>query len=110
MVKPGGYAVLSDMHPVTVHMGITAGFPAPELGAAHRAGAQPAPRGQRVHQRLRRHRVEVCECVEPTMPDDAITSHPAYPVVPDAVRDAFDGLPFLLIWKLRRRGLDLTLA
>ena len=36
VVKPGGYAVLSDMHPVTVHMGITAGFPAPELGADDR--------------------------------------------------------------------------
>ena len=49
---------------------------------------------------------EMCECLEPAMPDEAITSHPAYPVVPDAVRDAFEGLPFLLIWKLRRRGAE----
>ncbi len=36
------------------------------------------------------------------MPVEAIEKIPAYPVIPDAVREAFDGLPFLLIWKLRR--------
>lgn len=106
VVRPGGYAVLSDMHPVTVHMGITAGFPAPELGAAI---AQVRNLLHEVSEYINGFVAtgwEMCQCLEPAMPDDAITSHPAYPVVPDAVREAFDGLPFLLIWKLRRRGAE----
>jgi ubiquinone/menaquinone biosynthesis C-methylase UbiE len=103
VVKPGGYAVLSDMHPVTVHMGLTAGFRTPETGGAI---AQVRNLLHEVSEYVNGFVAtgwEVCECLEPTMPLAAIETHPAYPVVPDAVREAFDGLPFLLIWKLHRR-------
>lgn len=104
VVRPGGHAVLSDMHPVTVHLGITAGFPAPELDASI---AQVRNLLHEVSEYVNGFAAtgwEVLACVEPTMPDDAITTHPAYPVVPDAVREAFEALPFLLVWKLRRRA------
>ena len=39
-------------------------------------------------------------CREPVMPESAITRNPAFAVVPDAVRQAFEGLPFLLVWRL----------
>ena len=105
VVKPGGCAVLSDMHPEMVRLGITAGFRTGEgasLAMAHVPNLQ--------------HEIsayvngfvttgwEICECVEATMPEAAIVGVPAYPVVPDAVRGAFEGVPFLLAWKLRRRG------
>ncbi len=105
VVKPGGYAVLSDMHPEMVRLGVTAGFRTGEgdtLAMAHVPNLQ--------------HEIsayvngfiatgwEICECVESTMPEAAIVGVPAYPVVPDAVRGAFEGVPFLLAWKLRRRA------
>jgi ubiquinone/menaquinone biosynthesis C-methylase UbiE len=102
VVKPGGYAVLSDMHPVTVHMGVTAGFRAPETGDAI---AQVRNLLHEVSEYVNGFVAtgwDVCECMEPPMPVEAIEKIPAYPVIPDAVREAFDGLPFLLIWKLRR--------
>jgi ubiquinone/menaquinone biosynthesis C-methylase UbiE len=105
VVKPGGCAVLSDMHPEMVRLGVTAGFRTGDgatLAMAHVPNLQ--------------HEIsayvngfvttgwEICECVESTMPEEAIVGVPAYPVVPDAVRGAFEGVPFLLAWKLRRRG------
>jgi SAM-dependent methyltransferase len=103
VVKPGGYAVLSDMHPATVRMGVTAGFRVPELGDAiaqvqnllHEVGDYVNGFVETGW--------EVCACLEPPMPTEAIEAIPAYPVIPDAVREAFADVPFLLIWKLRRR-------
>jgi hypothetical protein len=42
------------------------------------------------------------DCVEPVMDDDVITRHLAYPFVPDAVRQAYEGMPFLVVWHLTR--------
>ncbi len=104
VVKPGGYAVLSDIHPFAVHLGMSAGFQAPDLTD----GIVQVPNLlHEVSEYLNGFLAtgwEVCECVEAEMPESAIAGHPAYPVVPDAVRGAFDGLPFLLAWKLRRRS------
>jgi ubiquinone/menaquinone biosynthesis C-methylase UbiE len=103
VVKPGGYAVLSDMHPETVHLGITAGFRTDE----GRAMGQVPNLLHEISEYVNGFVAtgwEICECVEPTMPEEAIVGIPAYPVVPDAVRGAFEGIPFLLAWKLRRHG------
>ena len=57
-----------------------------------------------VHDKERTLQRDISTRVESTMPEEAIVGVPAYPVVPDAVRGAFEGVPFLLAWKLRRRG------
>jgi hypothetical protein len=44
----------------------------------------------------------VRDCREPVVPESVITNNPAYTVVPDAVRQAFEGLPFLLVWSLEK--------
>ncbi len=104
VVRPGGYAVISDIHPMAVHLGISAGFSAPDITE----GIVQVP--NLLHEISEYVTAflatgwEICECIEPTMPESAITGHPAYPVLPDAVRGAFDGFPFLLAWKLRRRS------
>jgi ubiquinone/menaquinone biosynthesis C-methylase UbiE len=104
VVKPGGYAVISDIHPVAVHLGISAGFRAPDITQ----GIVQVPNllhevSEYVNGFLATG-WEVCDCVEPMMPESALSGHPAYSVLPDAVRGAFEGLPFLLAWKLRRRS------
>lgn len=105
VVKPGGHAVLSDMHPEMVRLGVTAGF---RTGEADQLALGHVPNLQHEISAYVNGFVatgwEICQCVESVMPEDAITSVPAYPVVPDAVRGAFEGVPFLVAWKLRRRG------
>jgi hypothetical protein len=39
---------------------------------------------------------------EPQLAEGAIVGNPAYPVVPDAVRGAFEGLPALVVWTFER--------
>jgi SAM-dependent methyltransferase len=105
VVKPGGHAVLSDMHPEIVRLGVTAGF---RTGESDALALGHVPNLQHDISAYVNGFVatgwEICECVESTMPEEAIVGVPAYPVVPDAVRGAFEGVPFLLAWKLRRVG------
>ncbi|MBN2622184.1 MAG: class I SAM-dependent methyltransferase [Acidimicrobiales bacterium] len=102
VVRPGGTVIVSDMHPVSVSFGGAAIFPTGSeqfelhfvrnlvhpvsayVGAAVDAG------------------LAVRECREPAVPEAAITGNPAHPALPAAVRQAYDGLPFLLVWRLER--------
>ena len=102
VLRPGGWAVLADVHPITTSFGGAAIFPSegeelalpyvPNL--VHQAGEYVTA--------ARAAGLEVAECHEPRVPEAAIVSNPAYAVLPDAVRAAFDGLPFLLVWRLTR--------
>jgi ubiquinone/menaquinone biosynthesis C-methylase UbiE len=102
VVRPGGLVILSDMHPTAVTFGGAAVFPTDSgrfelhfvrnlvhavsdyVEAAVAAG------------------LVVRDCREPAVPESAITANPASTVVPDAVRQAFEGLPFLLVWLLEK--------
>lgn len=42
----------------------------------------------------------IVDCTEVDVDDAMIAGHLAHAFVPDAVRQAYDGLPFLLIWHL----------
>jgi len=105
VVRPGGHAVLSDMHPEIVRLGITAGF---RTGEAESLALGHVPNLQHEISAYVNGFVaagwEIEACVESVMPEEAIVGVPAYPVVPDAVRGAFEGVPFLIAWKVRRRG------
>ena len=46
--------------------------------------------------------LSMAECVEPPWGDAQISRLPAYPVYPDACRQAFGELPYLLVWRLTR--------
>lgn len=99
VVRPGGTVVVADVHPTWISLGSTAAFPHGDglahvrdllhlvghhVRAAHAAG------------------LAIADCVE-VPPDEAMLSgHLAYPFVPEAVVQAYEGIPFLLIWELRR--------
>ena len=104
VVEPGGHAVISDIHPVAVHRGISAGFRAPDITDGMIQVPNLLHEVSEYVTGFLATGWEICDCVESTMPESAITGHPAYPVLPDAVRGAFEGLPFLLAWRLRRSG------
>lgn len=101
VLKPGGWLLLSDLHPVSVLIGGTAVFPDPE-----------APPGQLsvAHTRNLYHPISsyiaafagaglrLVDCREIPMPESAITGNPVYLLIPDAVTQAFEGMPFILTW------------
>jgi hypothetical protein len=46
--------------------------------------------------------LSIAECAEPRMPDWIVQRLPTYPLLPDATRQAFIDIPYLLIWRLER--------
>ena len=106
VLRPGGWAVLSDVHPVTVCLGGAAVFPAVEEGPGLSLPYVPNLRhdvSEYVAAALGAG-FAVAECHEPRMPESAITANPTSAVLPDAVRQAYEGLPFLLVWRLVKGG------
>lgn len=97
VVRPGGTVVVADIHPVFVLVGGSAAFPHGG-GLAHvRNLHHPVSRYVRgaLDAGLR-----IVDCVEVETDEAMITGHLAHAFVPDAVRQAYEGLPFLLIWHL----------
>jgi SAM-dependent methyltransferase len=103
VLRPGGTLIVSDPHPTSAHFGGVAGFPdrdrAPEKGfrlpfvenlahPVHTYVNAAVGAGLRID-----------ECVEVSFPEDALAANPAAAVLPDAVRQAFRGLPYLLVWR-----------
>lgn len=103
VLRPGGTLIVSDPHPTSAHFGGVATFPdrdrAPENGLrlpyvenlahpVHTYVNSAVGAGLRID-----------ECVEVTFPEEALAANPAAAVLPDAVRQAFGGLPFLLVWR-----------
>ncbi len=106
VTRPGGTVIVSDPHPTTVQFGGVAGFRDSEsdplagftmpfipnllhplhtyVNAAISAG------------------LEIVECREPTFTEAGMAGNPAYAVMPEAVSQAFEGLPFIVVWKFRK--------
>jgi SAM-dependent methyltransferase len=102
VTRPGGLVILSDMHPTAVTFGGAAVFPADSRRfELHFVRNLLHPVGDYLRAAAAAGLV-VRECREPVVPESAITTNPAYTVVPAAVRQAFEGLPFLLVWSLAR--------
>jgi ubiquinone/menaquinone biosynthesis C-methylase UbiE len=100
VVRPGGSVVLSDIHPAALTFGSVALFPTgSETFELHYVRSVVHPVSDYV-QGATAAGLVVRACREPVMPESAITRNPAFAVVPDAVRQAFEGLPFLLVWQL----------
>jgi ubiquinone/menaquinone biosynthesis C-methylase UbiE len=100
VVRPGGSVVLSDIHPAALTFGSVAVFPTGlDQLELHYVHSVVHPVSEYV-QAATATGLVVRACREPVMPESAITRNPAFAVVPDAVRQAFEGLPFLLVWRL----------
>jgi SAM-dependent methyltransferase len=106
VLRPGGTLIVSDPHPTSTHFGGVAGFPdpdrAPEDGfrlpfVQNLAHPMHTYVNAAVAAGLR-----IDACVEVEFPEEALMANPAAAVLPDAVRQAFGGLPFLLVWRCSR--------
>ena len=108
VVRPGGTVIVSDPHPTGVLFGGAATFP----------DAEPDPDGGlRLPFVPNRHHpmhayvnaavgagLEVLECREPIFPAEGLAANPAHAVLPEAVEQAFGGLPFVVVWRFRKPG------
>lgn len=108
VVRPGGTVIISDPHPMTVQLGGVAGF-RDRASAAERTDGFTLPFVPNLLHPLHTYvnaavaaGLEIVECREPTFPESAIVTNPAYAMVPDAVREAYTGLPFIVVWRLRK--------
>lgn len=102
VLRPGGRAIISDMHPFMAMTSGVAGFPTED-------GSLGVPfvvnRTHQVSEYLRAFLeagLTVTACFEPTVTEDMLPRFPSYRAYPDATRDAFSDLPYLLIWQLAR--------
>lgn len=102
VLRPGGVAVLSDIHPTFVTFGGAAVFSTGgERFELHYVPNLHHPVSEYVTAAVDAgFRIEAC--IEPPVTEEAISFNPAFAVVPDAVRQALEGLPQLLVWKLAR--------
>lgn len=105
VTRPGGTVIVSDPHPSTVLFGGVAGFR--DLDADPADGFA-MPYVANLHHPMHTYvnaavaaGLEIVGCDEITYPESAIEANPAYAVLPDAVRQAYDGLPFIVVWRFR---------
>lgn len=108
VLRPGGTLVVSDPHPSTVTLGGVAGFRDPDADPTEGFTMPFVPN---LHHPMHTYvnaavaaGLEIVECREPTFPDSGLEANPAYAVLPDAVRQAFGGLPFVVVWRMRKPG------
>ena len=112
VLRPGGRVVTTDMHPMMTCTGRMAAFPTtderPDVAAGdpmtihyvpnvvHNAHEYVAAIVEAV--------MEVVGCHELLVGESMIASFPSFAAFPDATRQAFLGLPYLLIWDAVKRG------
>ena len=107
VLRPGGTAIISDPHPVFVLLGGgAAGFRARD---AEPSSGLTLPYVPNLHHPMHTYvnaavasGLEVVECQEREFTPDGLASNPAYAIFPDAVRQAFGGMPFIVVWRLRK--------
>ncbi len=98
VLKPGGWLVCSDTHPITHQVGMGAFIPANlqfrlDLVRGHR---------RQLHDYLDAFAntgLSVTRCLEPELTDETVTHFPSYGFYPEATRQALVGLPHLVIWQ-----------
>jgi ubiquinone/menaquinone biosynthesis C-methylase UbiE len=102
VLRPGGQAVISDTHPVSRIMGGVAAFTAEDgrRGLPYVAGYQ--------HQISDYTRAFLAAgftlraCIEAIVEEQSLPTFPSYQLYPEATRQAFLGLPFIVVWHLER--------
>jgi len=103
VLRPGGHVVTTDMHPVVCATGGMAVFPSGEEGMEiHYVPNLLHEVGEYVTA-LVDAGLNIEACLEPKITEAFITAFPSFAVLPEATRQAFLGLPYLLIWQAIKR-------
>ena len=112
VLRPGGRAITTDMHPMMTSTGGMAAFPVtdrrPDVAAGESMTINYVPNlVHNVHEYVAAivaTDLEIMGCHEPAVNEETVTSFPSFEAFPDATSEAFLGLPYLLIWDLVKRA------
>jgi ubiquinone/menaquinone biosynthesis C-methylase UbiE len=107
VLRPGGRLITTDIHPVIASTGGMAAFPTqdtrPDVAAGESMSVHYVPNlVHHVHEYVEAMLgagMQIKGCHEPRVDDAVVSVMPAYAAFPDAVRQAFVGWPYLLIWE-----------
>ena len=102
VLRPGRRAILSDMHPVIAMTSGVAAFP-------DEGGKRGVPfvlnRPHQISEYVQSFLaagLTIEACFEPPVTEEMLPRFPTFAAYPEATRQAFLGLPYLLIWRLKR--------
>jgi ubiquinone/menaquinone biosynthesis C-methylase UbiE len=102
VLRPGGQAILSDIHPLMAGTGSVAAFPTDD-------GNRGVPYVLNIVHQVSEYvnafveaGFTITECLEPEVDEELMSAFPSFPALPEATRAAWLGWPYLLIWRLRR--------
>ena len=102
VLRPGGHAILTDIHPIATMTGAIAAFPDRDI-------THGIPYVRNLTHQVSEYvtafldvGLSIVACVEPCVTDSILQVFPSYPILPDATRQAFLDTPYLLIWHLQR--------
>jgi ubiquinone/menaquinone biosynthesis C-methylase UbiE len=112
VLRPGGRVITTDMHPMMCSTGGMAAFPVsdhrPDVAAGDPMTINYVPNlVHNVHEYIAAFvgaGLEITGCHEPPVDETMVSSFPSFEAFPDATRQAFLGLPYLLIWDLMKRA------
>jgi ubiquinone/menaquinone biosynthesis C-methylase UbiE len=102
VLRPGGQVILSDIHPLATLTGGIAGFPERDItqgipyvvNLTHHVGEYVTA--------FVATGLGIRSCTEPPIDEQMLAVLPSAPFLPEATREAFLGLPYLLIWNLEK--------
>ena len=111
VLRPGGRLVTTDMHPIITSTGGMAAFPTtdtrPDVAAGDAMTLNYVPNlVHHVHEyvtAMNAAGMDIVGCHEPSVDESIVASFPSFAAFPDATRQAFLGLPYLLIWDAVKR-------
>jgi ubiquinone/menaquinone biosynthesis C-methylase UbiE len=102
VLKTGGHLIVSVLHPFQVHLGWYASF-RDERGERAFVREHPHTHADFISA-FRAAGLELVECVEPRFdPAHARAKRRAFEHIPEAVVAAYQGLPGVLVWDVRKR-------
>lgn len=102
VLKPGGIAILSDHHPLAGFLGGSAIFQ--DADGRFRNVTSYVHNVSDYVAAFRAAGLQIRDCVEPPLSEDAFARGPLYPISPEAYRKGAAGMPFALIWSLKREA------
>lgn len=111
VLRPGGRVVTTDMHPIMCSTGGMAAFPIhdgprPDIAAGEAATLHYVlnlvHHVQEYVSAIVAAGLRITACHEPPVVDAIVETFPSFGAFPDATRQAFLGLPYLLIWELMK--------
>ncbi len=103
VLRPGGQAILSDIHPVMAMTSSVAAFQ--EADGAKRAVPFVLNRPHQISEYVQAFLsagLTIEACIEPEVDDSMLSRFPTYLALPEATREAFEGFPYLLIWRIKK--------